>query len=129
MHKDILHAIRKQSFTLATEFWKKLLSYQTILVLTPPTNLGIDHGIAPIILAQQTLLTPATKEVVEDAEPGGAWINMNLRQLIRRGVNWITPGGIYNPVSVVEPSYQVLIGMFITSPQCGLNVIQEVRNK
>ena len=53
-------------------FEQKILSNQTIPVSPPDINTGIDQGIAPIILSPQTLLMPATKEAVADAELGGA---------------------------------------------------------
>ena len=61
---------------------------------------GIDQGIVTIILDPQTLLAPATKEVVTDAALGVAWINRTPQQVIRTGVNIITPGNIHNDVSV-----------------------------
>ena len=53
-------------------FEQKLLSNRTIPVLPLSMNPGIDQGIAPILLAPQTLLMPATKEVVADAALVGA---------------------------------------------------------
>ena len=53
-------------------FEQKLLSYQTIPVLTPPTNRGIEQEIASIILTPQTQLAPTTKEIVADEASGGA---------------------------------------------------------
>ena len=53
-------------------FEQKLLSYWTIPVFPLPTNPGIDQGFVAIKLTPQTLLTPATKEIVVDAAAGGA---------------------------------------------------------
>ena len=57
------------------KFERNILSYWTIPVFTPLINQEMDQGIAPLILAPQTLLTPTAKEVVVDAASGGAWIN------------------------------------------------------
>ena len=90
---------------------------------------GIDQGIAPIILVPQTLLMPATKEVVADTASGGTCMNRTPRHIIRTGVDGITPGHIHNTVIVIEPSSLVLIVIVGNSPPCGLNRIQEVGNK
>ena len=52
--------------TRNTNFEKKMSNW-TIPVLPPAMNLGIYQGIAPIVLAPQTLLVPVTKEVVANA--------------------------------------------------------------
>ena len=46
------------------KFEKKLLSNWTIPVIVPTMNLRIDQSIVSIVLDPQTLLTPATQEVV-----------------------------------------------------------------
>ena len=72
-------------------------------------------------MAPQTLLKPATKEVVADAASGGEWVNRTPWQVIRMWVNRSAPGDIRNSVSVVEAPYPVLIGIVVTSLPCGLN--------
>ena len=81
------------------------------------------------LLAPQTLLVPVTKEVTANAAPGGAWVNMTLRQIIRTGVGGSTQGDIHNAVGVVEPPYQILIRIVYTSPSCELNANHQVANK
>ena len=49
-------------------FEQKLLSYRTIPILPPPTNLRF----VSIKLMPQTLLTPGTKKIVTDVALGGA---------------------------------------------------------
>ena len=91
-HKVILHAIHRQLLTLSTgmeqlltlamEILKKyILSNRIISVVVPTMNPRIGQSIAPIVVAPQTLLTPAAKEVIADAASGGAWVNRNLRQV------------------------------------------------
>ena len=92
-------------------------------------NPWIDQGIAEIILTPQTLLTPATKEIVADVSSGGAWINRNPRQLIRTGVDGSTPGDIGNNIGIVELSPPIMIGIIGTTPPYGINLIQEVSDK
>ena len=92
-------------------------------------NPRIDQRIAPIALAPQTLLMHTTEEVVMDAASGGAWVNRNLRQVCRMGVDGSTSGNIGHAVSVVEAPSPFLIGIFSTSPPCGLNRIKQVENK
>ena len=87
-------------------------------------NLGVDQGTAPIVLAPHTLLAPATKKVVLDTALGGAWVNSTTQQVIRKGVDGITPGEIRHTVSIVEPPSPVLIRIVATSPTCFLNAIQ-----
>ena len=70
---------------------KKILINRTIPVVVPTMNLRIDKRIAPLVVAPQTLLIPATKEVVVDAALGGAWINSTPRQVSRTGVDGSTP--------------------------------------
>ena len=70
-YKVILHAIlrqlltlstgMKQLLTLATGVLKKKSINRTIPVVVPTMNPIIDQRIAPIVLAQQTLLIPLTK--------------------------------------------------------------------
>ena len=110
-------------------FEQKLFSNRTIHVLSPAMKLVVDQVIAPIILAPQTLLAPATKEVVTDAASGGAWKNRTPRRVSRTGVYGSTPGNIHYAVRAVEPPSPVLIVIFGTSPPCGLNVIHQVATK
>ena len=106
-------------------FEQTLLSYWTIPVFPPLTNPGIEQVIAPIILAPQTVMTPAMKEVVTDAASGGTWIHRNTRQVISTGIGEITPGDNCNAIGVVELFSPVLIAIVVTSPPCGINVIQD----
>ena len=55
-----------------------------------------------MVLNPWSLLTTATKEVVADAAPGGAWVNRNPRQVSRMDVNGSTPDDIHHAVSIVE---------------------------
>ena len=128
-HKVILHAIRRKLLTLEMVILKKILSNRTIPVVVPKMNPGIDQRIAPILVAPQTLLTPATKEVVADAASGGAWVNRTPRKPIRTGVDGSTPGNIRNSVSAENSLSRFLIGIFATSPTCGLNSGLQVSNK
>ena len=57
------------------------------------------------------------------------WVNRNLRQVSRTGVDGSTPGDIRNAVSEVEPKSPFLIGIVATSPPCGINTIRQVENK
>ena len=52
-------------------FEKKLFSNHIIPVFSPVMNLGVEQGIAPIILAPQKLLLPATNKVAVDVTSGG----------------------------------------------------------
>ena len=73
--EKITHTINGNETVIHTSnggFEQKLLSNRTIPVLPLSMNPGIDQGIAPILLAPQTLLMPATKEVVADAALVGA---------------------------------------------------------
>ena len=60
-------------------FEQELLRNWIIPVVVPNMNPRIEQRIALIVLAPQTLLTPATKEVVTDASLGSAWVNSNPR--------------------------------------------------
>ena len=62
-------------------FEQTILGNQTILVVSPTMNPRIYQGIASILFLPQTLLTPATNEVVTDAASGGAWVNRTPRQV------------------------------------------------
>ena len=115
--------------TSKTIFGQKLFSNYIIPVFSPVMNLGIEQGIEPIILAQQTLMTPVTKEVVANTALGGAWLNRTPRQVSSTGIDGITPGDIRDAVSVVEPPSPVLVVIVDTSPPFGLNVSQQVPNK
>ena len=97
--------------------------------MPPEMNPRIDQGIVPIFLAPQTLLAPATKEVIAEAASGGAWVNRTLCQLSRTGVYGSTPGNIHNSIGVVEPPSPVLIVIVATYLPCGLNASKNVVNK
>ena len=73
-------------------------------------------------------MTPATKEIVADADAalGGAWIHRNPRQVNMTRINRSTPGEIGNAIGIVETSSPALIGTIGAFPPCGLNLIQEV---
>ena len=58
--------------TRYVNFDQTLLSNWTTPVLILTINPGIDQGIAPVILAPQTLFTPTTKEVVAAVVSGVA---------------------------------------------------------
>ena len=77
---------------------QKLFIYLKIPVLPPPKNLGIDQGIAPILLAPQTLLNPVTNKVFAYLNSGSASIHRTPQQLIRTGINGSTPGDIFNDI-------------------------------
>ena len=59
-------------------FERKLLSNRNIPVVVPTMNPRVDQSIMPILVAPQTLLTPAMKEVVTDLASGGVCVNRNL---------------------------------------------------
>ena len=96
-------------------FEQKLLSNRTIPVFPPVMNPGVDQGIAPVVLAPQMLLTPATNEVVADAVSGGAQKNMAPQKVSKTSVAGSTPYNIRDNVNVFEPPSSVLIGVVITS--------------
>ena len=50
-------------------------------------------------------------------------------QLIRLGVDGITPGNAHNYVSIVGPHSPALIGIVATYPPCGIDASQQVENK
>ena len=58
--------------TSNSNFEHKLLSNRTIPVIPLAMNPNFDKGIAPIVLAPQTLLATKTKEVVAETTLGGA---------------------------------------------------------
>ena len=74
-------------------------------------------------------MVPATKEVITDAELGGAWVNMTPWQVSQTGVDRSTPGNICHAVIFVEPPCPVLIGIVATSPPCVINASYQVANK
>ena len=91
---------------------QKLVGKQTLPVVVLMMNLSIEKRIAPIGGYYQTLLPPATKEVVEDAACG-MWVNWTPGQIIQTGVNGSTPGytGMYvrskpapSPVLIESPT-------------------------
>ena len=105
-------------------FEKKLLSFRTIHVLTMPTN----PGIAAIILTTQTLLTPATKEIISDTAVVSTCMSRTVWQVSRTGVDRSTPGDSGNVIGIVETSSPDLIGIIGTASTCGINLSQEVGN-
>ena len=92
-------------------------------------NPRIDQEIAAIKFTPQTLLMPATKEIVMDMASGEARINRTPRKIIRTDVEIITPGNIGNAIGIVETSSQVLIGFIVTTPTWRLNLSQYVGDK
>ena len=92
-------------------------------------NLGINQRIAPIVVAPQTLLTPATNEDVMDVESGGAWVNRTLQQVSWVGVDGSTPGDICNYVSVENAPSSFLIVIVGGYPPCGLSRMLQVAKK
>ena len=110
-------------------FEKKLLSNWTLPVVVPAMNPITDQKIALIVVAPQTLLMPATKEVVADVASGGAWFNRTLRQVSRMGVDRSTPGRIRNSVSVEHAYSLVMIVTVVTHPTCGITGSRQVINE
>ena len=80
-------------------------------------------------MAPQTLLTPATKEVVADVVFGSAWVNRNPRQISRTGGDGRTPGNIHDYVSVKSALSPFLIIIVSTYPPYGLGASLNVENK
>ena len=105
------------------------MSNWTLPVVVPTINLRIEQRIELIVVAPQNLLTPDTKKFVADAACGGAWFNRTPWQLSRTGVNGITPGDVFNDVSVKNVLSPVLIGIGSTFPPRGFNSILKVANK
>ena len=85
-------------------------------------NPRIEQRIAPLVVAPQMLLTPATKEIVAGAALGGARVNRTPRQVIRTGVDGYA-------VSVEHTPPSVLIVIVGNLPHCGLNRILQVAKK
>ena len=120
----------KKLLILATLIFEpKKLSNHTIPVVVLTMQLSIDQSIAPVVVAPQTLLTPATKEVVADAASDGAWVNRTPQQVIRTGVDGSTPGNIGHAVNVKHAPSPAFIVIVATSPPCGLDGILQVANK
>ena len=71
--------------TSNNNFEQKLFNYQTLPVVVSTMNPIVYQWIAPVVVVSQTLLTPATKEIVSDAALGGAWVNRTPRKFIRTG--------------------------------------------
>ena len=92
-------------------------------------NPRIYQSIVPIVVAPQTLLTPAMKEVVTDAASGSVWVNRIPRKVIWTGVDGITTGKKIHDVSVKHAPSPVLIGIVANFPPCGLNRSLQVSNK
>ena len=61
------------------DFEQNLLSNRTVPVVFLTMNPSINQRIAPFVVAPQTLLAPATEEVVTDTALGGAWTNRTPR--------------------------------------------------
>ena len=110
-------------------FEQKLLSNQTIPVVVPKMSPIIDQQISPIVMAPQTILMPATKDVVTDTVSGSAWVNSTLRKVSRTGVDGSTPGNIRNSIRVKHATSPFLIGIVGTSPTYGLSEILQVVNE
>ena len=92
-------------------------------------NLRIDDMIAPIGGASQTISTPAIKDAVADAASGGGWFNQTPWKVIRKGVKGITPGNVFNAVSVEHSFSPFIIRSVITSPPCVLSGSLKVAKK
>ena len=131
MNKVILHMIQIQVLSLETRINKlqTIATKRNLHVIVLTVNPKIDQRIALIVVAPQTLLTLATKEVVADAALGGVCVNRTMWQVIRTGVDRNTPGDIFNAVSIKHSPYPVPIGILATSPPCGLRGILQVAKK
>ena len=108
---------------------QKILSNRTLPVVVPTMNLRIDNRIVPIVGDFQTLFTPATKEVVADAECSSTWVDWTPRQLILTGVDGSTPGNTGLDLRSKSSPSQVLIGSLTIYPACGLSGSLQVRKK
>ena len=98
---------------------QNLLSNRTLPVIVLTMNLMVDNIIAPIGGASQTLFTPATKEVVADAECSGTWVDWTPRQVIQTGVDGSTPDDTGVALRSKSSPSPVLIGSLTISPACG----------
>ena len=106
---NLTHNMATVTHTINGKFEQNLLSCRIIPVLAPLINPGFYQEIVSIILSPQTLLMPATKEVITDTASGVVWINKTPRQVSRTVAKRSTPGNIHNAVNVVEPSFTVII--------------------
>ena len=86
---------------------QNILNNRTLPIVAPTMSPRVDPRIVLIVAAPQTLLTPEMKEVVADPACVGAWVNRNSRRLSRTGINGITPGEIFNAVSVKNANSSV----------------------
>ena len=102
-------------------FEQNILIKRTLPVVVPKKNSRIDHSIAPVVVAPQTVLTPEMKEVVVDTVCGSAWVNRNPQRLIRTGVNGSTLANVFNAVRFEHSTSPFLIGIVATFPHCGLS--------
>ena len=98
------------------DFEQKLLSKRTLPVVFPSMNPSIDQSIATIVVASQTLLMSATKEVVVEAVSVDTWVNRTPRRVRRTGINRSTQGNMGHVVSVEHATSPVLILIVSTSP-------------
>ena len=105
------------------------LSNLILPIIVPTINPRIYHRIAPIVVAPQTLLTPAANEVAADAVSGGAWENSTPQRVRRISVDGSTPCNMGHVVRFEHAPSPVLIGIFATSPPCGINRSLQVANK
>ena len=126
---QVIHYQKTVTCTSNRNFEQNLLSNQTLPVFFPTKNPMIDDIIAPIGRASQTLSIPPKKEVIVDAACGGMWVNQNLRQVIRTGVDGSTPGDVCNFIRIKHAPSPVLIGSMTTSPPCGLSRRLQVAKK
>ena len=126
---DITRITETVTHTRNGNFEQKILSNRTIPVVVLTMIPMIDQSIPPIAMTPQTLLTPATKEVVAETASGRAWVNRTPQQVIQTGVDGSTPGDICNAVRIKNSTSPVLIGIVGTSPTCGLNGILNFVNE
>ena len=108
---------------------QKLFSNQTLPVVVPTMDPRIDNRTANIGGASQTLLTPATKEVVADAARGSAWVHRNPRHVIQVVRNGSTPGDTGLVVRSKPDPSPVLIGSTAILPDCGISGSLKFGNK
>ena len=78
---DITCNLLTFTHTINENLEQNILRNWNLPVLPPEMNIRIYKGVAPIMLAPQTLLAHKTKEVVVDAASGGARVNRTLWQV------------------------------------------------
>ena len=111
-------------------YWQqKLLSNRTLLVVVPKMNPRIDNRISPIGGAYQTLLTPATKEVVTGVVHRGTWVNWTQGQVIQIVRGGSTPGSTSIDVRFSPAPSPVLIVSPTISPSYGISGSLQVGKK